>query len=597
MGNRSSLAIDRGSSAPAETGRAFLRVLAVVAAAFGALLYVNTLNNPFTVDDYHLLVENPYIGKLSDLQSILLRDITRPVVTLSYVVDTAIWGREPFGYRVTNILLHAINVILVFWVALLACEDRQRQRRRYLDGASSPALAAFAAACLFAVHPMMTQAVGYIAGRSEVAYCCIFLSAFLAGRRWILFGRRRWLFACSVLWAAGILTKESAAMLPFVLIAYSWLLLEPLGKERKRRLFAIGLPLLVVTILAIASRIAVLRFVEYSSVGIDGRFSLVAVDAFWRYLSLFALPQNQAFFHALPMPDQNPPLRVIAGVVGMLALPPAIWALRRVHSVMAFGGAWFLLMLAPSSVLFTLGIGEPLAEHRAYVAGAGLFLVWGSAFDLLWQRTSGRVPLRAMVGVTAALFVVQLSLRTLERNAIWGDPVALARESVALAPDHWFPKLLLGDAYRRAGRCDEAIPAFRHVLALRPQDVKANLNLTSCLIQEKRFGEAEAVMTELEAVNPASRDAVMTLGVLAALANDPGRAEAWFMTATRRHPQLEDAHRMLAFMDGALPQAEHRQLCEELRSMAGSFDVEACLARQRSSEVVRAQQAEEPQAD
>jgi protein O-mannosyl-transferase len=583
---RTSDSIDVRTSAAAGSRRTLSPILAACAAMFGALLYLNTLNNPFTYDDYHLVVENPYIGSLSDIRSVMMRDITRPVVSLSYVIDTVVWGREPYGYHLTNILLHALNVALMFWVALLACEDRRRQRGQLLDGASSPALAASAAACLFAVHPMMTQAVGYISGRSEVLYCAIFLLAFLAGRQWILQGRKRWLFSCSILWAAGMLTKESAAMLPFVLMTYSWLVLDSSPDERRRRLLSLGVPLVALTVLAIASRLAVLRFVEYESVAIDGRFLLVAVDAFWHYLALFARPENQSIFHALPMPDSTFPLRTIAGVAGLLALPLAAWGLRRFHSVMAFGGMWFLMMLTPSSVLFALGIGEPLAEHRAYVSAAGLFLVWGAAFDLLWHRISGSAVLRVIVTVAALLFVAQLAMRTVDRNEVWGNPVQLAGDAVALAPHHWFPRLLLADAYRQSGRCKEAIPEYERVLALRPDNEKANINLASCLIREHRIDEAMTAMLRLEAINPASPDAVMTLGVLSALKNEPARAEAYFTTAIERHPSLGDARRMLAFVQGRLPAEDHRDLCTELGSMAQTFDVAACVERRRANDAI-----------
>src|SRR4029453_14842845 len=92
--------------------------------AIGAvLLYANSLNNPFVYDDYRLIVENPAIQNLAGVLAILVRDITRPLVSLSYALDTSIWGTRPFGYRMTNVLLHAVNVILVYWVGFLAATD------------------------------------------------------------------------------------------------------------------------------------------------------------------------------------------------------------------------------------------------------------------------------------------------------------------------------------------------------------------------------------------------------------------------------------------------------------------------------------------
>jgi len=565
-----------------------MMVPAVFAAVAAVLLYLGALHNPFTYDDYRLIVENPSLDDLSNIRHVLIRDITRPLVNLSYAVDTAVWGRAPYGYRLTNIALHACNVLLVFQVALLASRDRRRQRNQYLEMGASPPLAAFCAALLFAIHPMMTQAVAYISGRSEVAYGFFFLLAFLAGRQWMVAGGRRWWIACVSLWAAAVLTKETGAMLPFVLMAYNWLVLDAPPAERRRRLLAMGLPLMALTILAGLGRVAVLWFVEYGGVGVDRRYSLVAIDAFWRYLALFAVPRDQAIFHAMPMPDHGMPFRALAGTVGFLALPFAAWALRHAQSVMAFGAIWFILLLAPSSILFALGVGEPLAEHRAYLAAAGLFLVWGCAFDMFWQRMGGRTAMRWGLGVTAVLFAVQLSARTLERNVIWGDPVMLASEAVQLAPDHWFPRLLLAESLRQIGRCDRAVPEYRKSIQLRPPEEKTYIKLAGCLIEQRRLKEAEAAMLQLKSINPTSREASMTLGVLALLDNDPARGRILFAETVARHPDQVDAHRFLAFVDGTLPTDQHRTLCDELHAMVESFDTAACMARWRGGAVAPA---------
>lgn len=114
-------------------GHAFIVPVAAGCAALLAIaVYVNALQNPFVYDDFRLIVENPSILNLWDLKSVIVRDITRPLVNISYAVDTMIWGRIPLGYHVTNLVLHAINVMLVFWVALLAADDRRQIGRAHV---------------------------------------------------------------------------------------------------------------------------------------------------------------------------------------------------------------------------------------------------------------------------------------------------------------------------------------------------------------------------------------------------------------------------------------------------------------------------------
>ena len=101
-------------------------------------LYLNALDNPFVYDDFRLIVENTSILSGSDFQTVIVRDITRPLVNVSYAIDTMLWGGRPFGYHLTSLLFHVLNVMLVFWVGLLAAEDRARQAGQRLWVSVSP---------------------------------------------------------------------------------------------------------------------------------------------------------------------------------------------------------------------------------------------------------------------------------------------------------------------------------------------------------------------------------------------------------------------------------------------------------------------------
>src|SRR5262249_11504194 len=83
-------------------------------AALGGLVYVNALHNPFVYDDYHTVVANSSLAQPSDLRSLILHDATRPVINISYAIDHAVWGPGPFGFHLTNVLLHVLNVLLLF---------------------------------------------------------------------------------------------------------------------------------------------------------------------------------------------------------------------------------------------------------------------------------------------------------------------------------------------------------------------------------------------------------------------------------------------------------------------------------------------------
>jgi Flp pilus assembly protein TadD len=572
-------ALGSGSVSRVPARRALVPMPAACAAALAILVYLNALDNPFVYDDFHLIVENASIFGSADLQSVVARDITRPLVTLSYALDTRLWGQSPTGYHVTNLLLHAINVVLVFWVAVLAVEDRRRQsgQRRWRDG--SPAVVGFATAAVLAVHPMMTQAVGYISGRSEVAYSMFFLLAFLAGRRWMVQGGGGWWSACVASWVIGLLAKESAVMLPVVLLAYDWLVLDAERSERRRRVTRLVGPMFGLTLAAGLGRVGVLLFVEYpGQPGPDWRYGLLAVDAFWRYLALLFFPRGQSIFHAIPAVESVLSARVVGGLVGLCSFIGFAWWLRRAHSVAALGLFWFALLLVPSSALLVLGRGEAIAEHRVYLSAAGLFLAWGCAFDVVLERM--RQP--RLLGACAAMFLAALGFQTLVRNAIWQDPVRLSQEAANLAPKHWMPRLLVAEALRQSGRCTDAVAEYRLAISLRPVEDFPYAMLARCLIQGRRFDEAEVVLHELRAVDPASQDAAMGLGVFALVKGRTEESRVYFQDVVNRDAGRSQARLMLALLDGSIPAGDRLRVCEALRVMSqDETPIDACRPETR----------------
>ena len=150
--------------------------LAGLAGVYSGLVYANALANPYAYDDMRTVQNNPSIESIYAVKRIILRESMRPLVNMTYALDRAIWPWELIGHHLTSILLHVVNVLLLFQLAWLATED---MRRRGASGPServSPVIVAFVSAALFGLHPMMTEAVGYISGRSE-SYGTFFLLA------------------------------------------------------------------------------------------------------------------------------------------------------------------------------------------------------------------------------------------------------------------------------------------------------------------------------------------------------------------------------------------------------------------------------------
>ncbi len=486
-----------------------------VAAAMAISVFLTSLHNPFVYDDYHTVIENTSIRHVTNLRAIFWHDVTRPIVNFSYAVDRAMWGAAPFGFHLTNVLFHALNVVLLFCLA----------RRFRLD-----VTPAFAAAALLAVHPMMTEAVGYVSGRSEVLCATFLLLAMLSADRWLR-GREehrgRWLGAMLAAWIAALMTKETAAMFPFVLVLYDWLdVARPFqgregGAERaalqfSRRLRVVYAPLIAFTVLAGLARVWVLARIEYpGQVSIHWSYLLIDADVFRRYLGMMAVPTGQALFHEVRAIGSLFDPRAIAGLAVVAVVAAAVWRMRRSEWLASFGLAWFALMLVPSSVLIALDQGEPMTEHRVYVASAGLFLAIGAGIAHVADRLAGQDrTIRRAGAVVLALVLLSFAADTLLRNAVWASPVTLWRESVDLAPNHPRPRLLLGEALADAGRRDEAIEQFRVAISFRPSDPAGHVELARSLGDARRWREARQELKRALDVEPGYAPAQRALKVL-----------------------------------------------------------------------------------
>lgn len=471
--------------------------LGAIAATLAVGVYLNALDNPFVFDDRTEILENPSIRSLGDLPSIVRHSLTRPVTNLSYAVDFANWGEHPYGYHLTNVLLHVANVVLLFsWLGHVLRAFSARSLPQLHVG-----VAAFAGAGLFAVHPMMTEAVGYVSGRAEVLCTTLVLSsAYCLTRSFASTGKPMLAARTAgvVLFALALGAKEIAVVLPAVVVAYD--LLWRGGRANWRtRLWTVHVPLIVaVMIMAIGRMWWYVTMEHPDAAGFDWRHVLVELHVIQRYLTMLVVPASQSVVHAVyPFQSLADPRTLPAvGVVGAALF--MAWLARRREPLVTFGIVWLFLALVPSAMLILLASkGQPMAEHRVYLASCGFFMVCASfVCNFLAEE---RVPGRGRLILTAVVLTVAIGLLaalTIARNRIWSDPVLLWQDAASKAPHTWAAQYASADAYLEAGNCQAAIAPYRRALALDPQHVGSYLGLVECMMQLQRATEAQAVLRE-----------------------------------------------------------------------------------------------------
>jgi protein O-mannosyl-transferase len=528
--------------------------LAIAAVALACAAYLNALDNPFVYDDHDTVTGNRSLADLSNLRFILVYTPFRPLVNASYALDRWLWDYRPFGYHLTNIMLHAAVVVLLYaWIRRLLSDAGREEDSR---------MPAFAGAAFFAVHPLQSEAVGYISGRSEVMCAVWFIGTLLAARAAILsrsLVQGTLAVACALL---ALASKETALVLPLVFLAYDWLIRPGPDDSRRKRLALIAG---VLTLFAVAAFYRASTLTR-STGGLSAALLNFQTQAIviWRYVGLLVWPAGQSIMHSVHrVVSAADPLAWVA-IIGLGLVTIAAIRMRGSHPALAFGMLWFLIVLAPSSSVVPLR--EGMAEHRVYLASAGFFIAVAAGL----QAWRGRVRQSWRPGLATATVVVVLCGLTMGRNRVWSDPVALWSEATLHAEGMWEPHYALADSMREAGQCAAAVSEYERVVSMRPEHRDARTNLGICLAQTGRTQEAERAFRRALEIDPSFARGYTNLGALALIVGDPVRARDAYLEAIVKDPDNVLARMQLASLYETTFHDYHAaaRMCGEARLLA-----------------------------
>jgi tetratricopeptide (TPR) repeat protein len=346
-------------------------------------------------------------------------------------------------------------------------------------------------------------------------------------------------------------------------------------------------PWIAVTVVVVAARLVIFARLEHPhDLLLDWRSGLAELDVLRRYLALLVVPAGQSIFHAVEPVQHLYDLAVWRGAATLACLVGVVWWLRRAEPLAAFGVAWFLLLMAPSSALVALGQGEGMAEHRVYLASAGLFVAIGAVAGQVaaWSRASPRY-LRVLLAAAPIACVLSLSARTVLRNVIWSSPVSLWQEAVDRAPDNWFPRTVLGESLHLEGRHAEAAAQYRAALVLHPADDMSYIKLSFCLAELGRFDEARAALEDLRRIDPASTSVTTGLGIVAVMSGRADEAKTLLGRTLDRNPSDVMALQWLAAIAELVDNdpAAALRLCEQIQTIVpGDLGNDDCIRRNRA---------------
>lgn len=418
------------------------------------LVYWPGLSGGFLLDDYPQIVHHEAVHMESvDADSVraalegFRHGVGRPLPMLSFALDYRTWGLEPWGYKLSSVLVHAFNSVLVYALLL---------RLLALPLAAPPRHGRWAALLLataWALHPLQVSTVLYVVQRMETLSLLFVLSALLA----YLSARQRqirgepalpWLLASVVLGMLGLACKESAALLPLYTLALELTVLRFAAKAATTvRIWQATYALLLLAGLAAAALLAP-AWTDPATYAIRDYTALERVLTQARVLPMYLGwvlvpdPGSYLFYYDAFAPSRGllSPPTTLAGSLLLLALAAGAVLARRQLALFSLGVAWFFAAHALTSSFIPL---ELVFEHRNYFAVLGLVV---AAFDLVRRLLAGRVSTR-LAGSLGILVVAGLVFLTTLRTATWGEPLHLALELAQKNPLSVRAGTGLGDQY------------------------------------------------------------------------------------------------------------------------------------------------------
>ena len=501
------------------------------------LAYLPALNGGFIIDDGLYVTEDGRMETLAGLGQIWTqvagpeyRHQYYPLTSTAFWLQHQLWGQRPMGYHLVNVLLHAVNGLLL-WRLL---------RRLAVPGA-------WVAAAVFAVHPVNVQSVAWVAELKNVLAALFFLLSLLVFVRWFEREPRRpseYLLG-SALFVAALLSKTATCLMPPALLAILW---WKRGRLERRDLAAI-VPLALVA----AAFVGLTVYLEthmggaggdsYSQSGLER--GLIAGRALWFYAGHLLWPAGLTFIYPRWTIDSGLWWQYLYPLAAIGVIAALWWKRDRLGKGPVVAVGFFMLALVPVyfvQVAFTRF--SWVSDHWQYWASMGLIsLIVGAVASrgARWQPIPAVVVLCLLAGLTW------------NRCRVYETPERLWRDTIVRNPDAWMAHNSLGLALKIQRRYEEAEACYREAIRLRPDYVVAHNNLANTLLVQGRLDEAIDHLEVALRLYPDYAEAHFNLGNTLRLAGRPGEAIDRYREAVRLDPGFRPARHNLALLTARNP--------------------------------------------
>ena len=552
------------STAPSRGWDPPLWVWSIFLALLVILFYLPVLHNDFVNwDDKDAITDNPAIRHL-DWAFVKWAFTTyatgnwMPLTWLSFALNYQMRGLDPRVFHATNVLLHALNTVLVFGIGL-------RFFRVLPEGEGSEAMArvkVFAAplslltALLFGLHPIHVESVAWATERKDVLY-----SLFYLGSVYLYLGdaasgvkTRKTQWACLFLYLLSLMSKPMAVTLPFVFLILDYWPLQRLFPNFRQALkdkvpfFALALGSVLVTILSHE------KALSYAQSGVEFYWVMNAFRSLIFYPLKMAWPSGLTGYY--PFPPQLTPGYFLEEVAAMgLTAVASYYSYRLRNKAPYLLAAWLYYLVTLSPVVGFIQTGsEAAADRYTYLPCLGFFLLFSAA--VAWWVSYNRI----LFGALSLLLTAVLGFLTMGQVGMWRNTAVLWERVTQVYPDENADAYSrLGVAYLKAHRYDEALAAFSRAVSIPPPLARTFHGLGTALVYKNRIPEAIQAFNYALTLDPQLTAPRANLWAVYERLGQHEMAIAQMKEATRLEPQSAVFYNNLGVSYGFLkryPEAE-----------------------------------------
>src|SRR5215467_6383622 len=479
------LAVNISADQQSGEARRKKRLILALLLVLGTLALYNSVSRaPFlNYDDNAYIYENFHVRSGVNWDSITWAFTTKelsnwhPLTWLSYCLDVSVFGLNPAGPHYVNVLLHAVNAVLLFLL---------------LEAATGFMWRSVVVAALFAIHPLNVESVAWIAERKNVLSMLFFLFALAAYGKYVKKPTISRYCLVELCFTLGLMAKPQIITLPFVLLLLDHWPLNRVADSRSQgvngtepawgKLVLEKVPLLLLSAGSAWMTMQAQTTAMHLEFPLSMRLENAAIS-YVKYIGKTFWPGELALVYPHPGFSVNATHALAAGFALLLITAVIVITGRRYLMV---GWFWFLGMLVPMIGLVQVGV-QAMGDRYAYIPIIGLFVIvcWGSA-ELLQSR-----PFWPRAGFVLAIPTL-IALTAVSRQDIsyWSDNLTLWNHALQVTRNNFVAEDGIGDVLAMRGQMDKAVAHFQNAVKINPQDPLGNLNLGAYEQQKGNYAAA-----------------------------------------------------------------------------------------------------------